>query len=408
MPEAEPEAKGMNVYSASRTESSVEKMARMAEKSGQNNFLLSFFDKAAQQFARHFCKQPHHKMIIDSGAFSAWTKRKPLEVGDYIKFCKEIISIAKCPVLFISLDEIAGAKDESSRPDPEEFEKACEKSWTNYEKLRDAGIPAIPTFHQYDDFKWLYRMAGEADYIAVSTRKDGSGQDFKTEWLEQVFAGIGFDKKVHGLGVCKSETMENFPFHSVDNTVWLNASKGIFRYFDGRRARPIQQDEWRNPRKGKVYEWDDGTDAITEAQKYYRPSGGNYHFMTRALEADAKLQGFLTMLWGERGFPGGEVVPHHHSTNTTCHLCISASLYADFRRARDYRKVAERRGMDPKYVGWAVHLAAQTALWQKYRRGEIFPQALADRLWHTMWDGQYDFFVQDEWEADQAGLASKS
>jgi hypothetical protein len=128
--------------------------------------------------------------------------------------------------------------------------------------------------------------------------------------------------------------------------------------------------------------------------------------MTRALEVDAKLQGFLTMLWGERGFPGGEVVSHHHSSSTNCHLCLSASLYADFRRTGDYRKVAERREMDPEYVGWAVRLAIQTILWQRYRRGELVPQALTDRLWHTMWDGQYDFFVQDEWEAEQAGKVS--
>jgi hypothetical protein len=391
----------MNVYSASRTESSVEKMAAMAEKSGQNHFLLSFFDKAAQRFARHFCQQRHHKMIIDSGAFSAWTKQKPVDIGDYIEFCKEITLTAKCPVLFISLDEIAGARSESRTPDQEEFEKACEKGWANYEKLRDAGIPAIPTFHQGDDFKWLYRMVGETDFIALSTRKDGRDQDFKTEWLEQVFAGIGFDIKVHGLGVCKSDTMENFPFYSVDNTVWLNASKGIFRYFDGRHARPIPQDEWRNPKKGKSYKWDDGTDAIAEAQKYYRPSGGNYHFMTRALEVDARLQRFLKMLWQERGFPSGEVVKHDHSGDVNCHLCISASLYAD--ASRDgWQTVAERRGLNPEYVAWAVNLAAQTAHWQRYRRGELGPQALADKLWHTMWDGQLNL-AHLEWEETHAG-----
>jgi hypothetical protein len=393
----------MNVYSAGRTHSDP-KMVDMADRSGQNNFLLSFAYKEVQKFAKYFCQQSSRKLIIDSGAFTAWTKGDVIDLDEYAESCKEIMSIAQCPVAFISLDVIAGSKDENSRPDEAEFERACEASWKNYAKLRKAGIPVIPTFHQYDDFRWLYLMLEETDYIALSPRKNGGDQDFKIEWLEKVFGGIDLDIKVHGLGVTQSEAMENFPFYSVDNTVWIQASKGIFRFFDGRRVQQISQDEWRNPKPGKEYKWDDGADAIAEAHEHYRPSGGNYHFMTRALEADARLQRFLTQLWQERGFPRGDVVAHSHSSHTTrCHLCNSASLYAEARRVGDWRKVADRRGMDPEYVGWAVHLAAQTAIWQKYHRGEISPQALADKLWHTMWDGQYDFFVQDEWEASRAG-----
>jgi len=391
----------MLVYSAGQT-LTLEKMSGMADESGQSNFLFSFADKQSRKCARYFCTQSHRRLIVDSGAFSVWSRGEELTLESYISFCREIQALAKCQVTFISLDVIAGSRDIDALPTREQSEVACKKSWENYQKMRAAGIPAIPTFHQFDDFEWLYVMAQDSDYIAVSPRKSIVGQESKMEWLTSVFAGLELQNKVHGLGIAGSPAMENFPFYSIDSTAWLRCGSGTFRYFDGRHILAMDQDEWRHT--DAEHKWDDGTDAVAEARTHYHPpgTGGNYHFMMRGLAADARLQRFLTQLWQERGFPAGEVVAHNHPTETTCHLCNSASLHADFCRIGDWRDVADRRKMDPEYVGWAVHLAMQTALWQSHRRGELGPQALLDKVWQTMWDGQLNL-AHNEWEENRTG-----
>jgi hypothetical protein len=149
------------------------------ELSGQSNLLLSFADERCQVFAKEFCQKPHRRLIIDSGAYSAWNSNKAIDLDDYIAFCLEIKAIAKCPVEFISLDVIAGSKDEDFRPNEAVFQAACEEGWKNFVKMRKAGINAIPTIHQFDDddndFGWLQRMVGEAEYIALSPVRETAG-----------------------------------------------------------------------------------------------------------------------------------------------------------------------------------------------------------------------------------------
>jgi hypothetical protein len=219
--------------------------------------------------------------------------------------------------------------------------------------------------------------------------------DYKLEWLRKVFtetAGLG--KRFHALGVAQEEVMEDFPFFSVDNTVWLRSYNGLFCYFDGRRIRRLPKDEWQNPIPGKDYSRDDGTDAIAKAKASYSEKA-NYGFMTLALEADAKLSRFLTQLWAERGLPDGKVVPHENHSGTTCHLCASAKLYSQFCRLRDRRTVAKQSGRDQEYVDWAIQLGRHTALWQQHYSGKLDTQSLAELLWYQGWDKQLNYFDRE-------------
>jgi hypothetical protein len=219
-------------------------MERMANESGQNNLLFTFAHKDARECARHFCKQPHRNLIIDSGAFSAWSKDISISLQEYITFCRELMEIAECPVAFMSLDKIAGSRGDGQLPTEKQAEEACETGWKYYRQLRAAGIKVIPTFHQFDDFDWLFRLLDDGiDYVALSPRKGGVLPADKVEWLGQAFKEIGLDTKVHGLGIAGSEPMESFPFYSVDSSSWLQGGNGTFRYFDGRKVRALSRDE---------------------------------------------------------------------------------------------------------------------------------------------------------------------
>ncbi len=375
----------MLVYSAGSVD--VPRMERMANESGQNNLLFTFAHKDARDCARHLCKQRHRRVIIDSGAFSTWNKGIQISLKEYIAFCLEILDTANCSVMIMSLDTIAGSRSDDRLPTPDRFQEACEASWKYFEEMRAAGIPAIPTFHQFDDTDWLFRMLDEGtECIALSPRKRVVSPALKIEWLGDRFRDIGLETRVHGLGIASPEMMEIFPFYSVDSSSWLQGKNGNFRYFDGRRVQSLSPDEW--AKDSAEAKWDDGTDAIAEAHREYRQpgQGGNYHFMMRALEADARLQGFLSRLWKQRGVYSGSVST---MTTGTDHLEQSNILYKEFCVAGGVTKVSRARGMDPEYVDWAIRLGRETASWQAYQKGEIPFESLADQLaWGEPWDEQ--------------------
>src|SRR5437016_13770095 len=57
----------------------VEMLEKIADRAGANHFLCSFADPSARKAAKYFCVQPHRRVFVDSGAYSAWTKGKPIK-----------------------------------------------------------------------------------------------------------------------------------------------------------------------------------------------------------------------------------------------------------------------------------------------------------------------------------------
>ena len=105
------------------------------------------------------------KLMLDSGAFSAWRKGKPIDLREYCDFVKAHKDVIACCV---ALDVI----------DPSNPEYAARQSFDNWLYMRSVGIDARPVFHAREDLKWLDMMldAG-AHYIGLSASSiidDGS------------------------------------------------------------------------------------------------------------------------------------------------------------------------------------------------------------------------------------------
>lgn len=233
-----------------------ERLERLANKAGTNNFLFTFAHAGARSCARYFCVQPQRRIFIDSGSFTAWTKEIKLDdkyLGEYMEFCKEIQRLAKCPVTFAALDIPLGKKgDKLEKLTPAVIEQSCEKGWYNYQTMKQEGIPCLPTFHQLENIRWLRRIADDCDYFAVSPRKDTRPED-RHSWLKGVFRYIGIAKRIHGLGVTSVDWMEQFPFFSVDNTAWLWGGKSqSYRHFANDRAKYLPFEKWKDVQVGMV------------------------------------------------------------------------------------------------------------------------------------------------------------
>ena len=178
------------------------------------------------------------KLFIDSGAFSAHTKGKEVDLEDYINYINEIDDYV---YIFAQLDKIPGKFGQPKSP--EELAEAPRLSWENYldmvtrVKSRDK---LLPIFHQGEDFKWLRNMleythpddGSHIKYIGISSTNDLPTIE-KIKWFEEVFNTIKKSSnpnvKTHAFGMTIEKVLEQFPFTSADSTGWImvGANGGI-------------------------------------------------------------------------------------------------------------------------------------------------------------------------------------
>ena len=173
----------------------------------------------------------NNKLFIDSGAYSAWSKNKHIDVDDYIKFINENTDKF---TLFASVDDIPG--ELRRKPTLWEQRESPAKSWHNYlymrEQVKDKD-KLLPVFHIGEDFRHLQNMLdatfnGEhIPYIGLGGTV-GLACTVKEDWYKQCFKIIqqssNANVKVHAFGMTSLNILENFPFTSADSTSWLMTS----------------------------------------------------------------------------------------------------------------------------------------------------------------------------------------
>lgn len=161
-------------------------------------------------------------MLLDSGAFSAWTKHSSVDLDAYIAFIKEHKDDFE---YYVNLDCIPG--EWGRKPTREEIEASAAKGYANYEYMLSKGIEKdrlIHVFHQHEDWKWLKKMVKEIPYIGLSPAND-STQPSKKRWLDECMMYTTDDcgyplVKTHGFAVTGVGFMYRYPWFSVDSLTW--------------------------------------------------------------------------------------------------------------------------------------------------------------------------------------------
>ena len=189
--------------------------------------------------------------MLDSGAYSAATSGKVIELQKYIDDCLALMQSPKPPSVVFGLDVIG---------DPE-------KSARNCDEMRRQGVDALETFHYGSPWHYLAPIAkrGRMAFGGLVQRgKGGHGTKLtihaRLRFLEQCFARA-WPVWAHGFGCCDQKILSRLPLASADSTTWVY---GLQRY---------GQTQYMNISKATLKESQSkvGFDAAVRGQiQYYR------------------------------------------------------------------------------------------------------------------------------------------
>ena len=136
-------------------------------------------------------------MLVDSGAFAAWTRGKVIQLEDY---CAFLDHVAGEITGYFNLDEIGNA----------------EASRKNYDLMREMGYDAIPIFHYGSDYSYLDYYLEHAKYIGLGGLVGKFRENRK--WIKQTMKRIPAATKVHLLGSFNQDILMTSNFYSCDSS----------------------------------------------------------------------------------------------------------------------------------------------------------------------------------------------
>ena len=183
------------------------------------NHLIAWIDRSQVKLRQqHFTKDSN--VMFDSGAFTAFTTGKKIDINEYAEFIKNYVLIweKKLKSLnFINLDVIGDA----------------EKSWKNQHKLENLNVNTIPVIHQGGfKTKHLEKACNEYSYFAVGglVGKDRKKQiipflDYCYKFIFEYYKKNKKLIKVHLLGVADPKVLYRYPAFSCDSTAYMSVNR---------------------------------------------------------------------------------------------------------------------------------------------------------------------------------------
>lgn len=161
------------------------------------------------------------ELLLDSGAYSVWTRGKTINIRSYIGFIRDHAELIGH---YANLDVVPGSPNRKCTAS--ELAKAAKESYRNLQIMKDAGLRPIPVFHQGENFTWLEKLIDDGEeYIGLGGLLGVTIRQ-RIDWLDQCFTLLTDAKgrpllKVHGFGTTSFAILKRYPWHSVDSTVWV-------------------------------------------------------------------------------------------------------------------------------------------------------------------------------------------
>lgn len=185
----------------------------MAVENAKVNILVAFpyFKKAVVEAFKKVPKE-NYRLIVDSGAFTAWNTGKTIELDEYCRFLDSINFLR--PFNAVQLDVFG---------DPE-------ATWKNFLIMKSRGYDVMPVFTRGDSLERLEEMYSYTDYIMFGGITIGGKNQNYIKWFMEQNKG----RKVHWLGFCNVDFVKYFAPYSIDSSSWSSAGRfGNIRLYAG-------------------------------------------------------------------------------------------------------------------------------------------------------------------------------
>ncbi len=171
---------------------------------------------------------PAINIILDSGAYSAWRLKKPVNIA---KYCDYLLANREWIGSYVCLDVI----------NPGHPEEAARASFANLLYMRKRGLDPMPVFHVGEDISWLYKMLDlGCTYIWLSASSLVS-RNKVDDWYSAIWSHLVTSDglpvvKAHAFGEGREASLLQFPWFSADSTSWVYQSQrnGVAPMPDGR------------------------------------------------------------------------------------------------------------------------------------------------------------------------------
>ena len=186
------------------------------------------------------------QIFLDSGAFSAFTTNKPINIDEYARYVLEnedIIEKVDGVLMASVLDGIGDAQ----------------QTLNQQAYLEKKGVTTLPCYHFSEPLEYLDYYIARYPYITIGGLVGKSSRDLKS-WLDGIWDshltdGSGNPRlKVHAFGITSTEILQRYPWYSADSSSWLQY--GLFGnvYTNHWLVLGISKDKQTRKEAGKHYD----------------------------------------------------------------------------------------------------------------------------------------------------------
>lgn len=184
-----------------------------------------------------------YDLFLDSGAFSAFTKGKKIDIREYAGFIQRH---GHNFGVIANLDDIG---DDGPI------------SWANLKELERMGCKPFPVFHHADKIEYLHKIIDEGYEFMALGGLVGAHTNVLKQWLDVIWGDHLTNKdgtpkiKVHGFGLTSWPLMMRYPWYSVDSSsaVMTSIFGGCVFVLDNAMVKVDFSDE--SPTKRSINSW---------------------------------------------------------------------------------------------------------------------------------------------------------
>lgn len=155
-------------------------------------------------------------MMIDSGAFTAFTKGKPVQLPKLLAYSKRLIEKYgdRHDFVFIGLDIIP-----PKNPTETDLKKGMKQSYENFlvQQQELAPYPVLPVYHSSEPVSLRNLYLKHTDHIALSMNQ-AMAEKHRVDWATRVQVP---DVKMHGLAATGVQMIRYVDWYSVDSAAWI-------------------------------------------------------------------------------------------------------------------------------------------------------------------------------------------